>query len=145
MKTSLNGINLICNSEGCVLRAYKDTGGVWTIGYGHTKNVKEGDIITKDQAKDFLASDLIERERQLDLLILNLNQNQFDACIDLIYNCGIGNFMKSDVFKSIKKNPNDPMLKIIWKNTYTHDKAGNELNGLKIRRNKELELYFKTN
>jgi len=141
MKTSLKGIDLIASSEGVRLKAYRDTGGIWTIGFGHTKDVKEGDVITLNQAKIMLAYDLAERERQLNTLGLNLNQNQYDACIDLIYNCGIGNFMKSDIFKRIKANSDDPMLRVIWPETYVHDRAGNEPPGLKIRRKKELALY----
>ena len=31
--------------EGLRLRAYKDIGGVWTIGYGHTGGVHAGQVI----------------------------------------------------------------------------------------------------
>ena len=41
-KLSKNGLQLIKKFEGCKLIAYKDSGGVYTIGYGHTKNVKKG-------------------------------------------------------------------------------------------------------
>ena len=40
MRTSQKGINLIKEFEGCRLKAYKCPAGVWTIGYGHTSNVK---------------------------------------------------------------------------------------------------------
>ena len=46
MKVSIDGINLIKKYEGCRLTAYKCPAGVWTIGYGHTKNVKCGMKIT---------------------------------------------------------------------------------------------------
>ena len=36
MKISKNGLNLIKSFEGCRLTAYKDSVGVWTIGYGTT-------------------------------------------------------------------------------------------------------------
>ena len=35
MKISENGIAFIRDHEGCVLTAYQDGGGVWTIGVGH--------------------------------------------------------------------------------------------------------------
>ena len=41
MKISDEGIALIKKYEGCELKAYLCPAGVWTIGYGHTKNVKE--------------------------------------------------------------------------------------------------------
>ena len=42
MKISQEGIALIKKFEGCELDAYQDAVGVWTIGYGHIKVVKEG-------------------------------------------------------------------------------------------------------
>ena len=46
MKISLEGLSLIKKFEGCKLEAYKCSAGVWTIGYGHTAGVKEGDVCT---------------------------------------------------------------------------------------------------
>ena len=43
MNTSAEGIALIKKFEGCELKAYQCSAGVWTIGYGHTKDVEEGD------------------------------------------------------------------------------------------------------
>ncbi len=43
MKISNNGLQLIKHFEGLVLKAYKCPAGVWTIGYGHTKDVQPGD------------------------------------------------------------------------------------------------------
>lgn len=51
-------------SEGCRLKAYQDTEGVWTIGYGSIKNsrtgepVKDGDRISQTEAAAELESDL---------------------------------------------------------------------------------------
>ena len=45
MNTSAEGIALIKKFEGCELEAYQCSAGVWTIGYGHTKDVEEGEII----------------------------------------------------------------------------------------------------
>ena len=47
----------IGESEGIKLDAYQDGGGVWTIGYGHTKNVKQGDKITKEEAEKLYKED----------------------------------------------------------------------------------------
>lgn len=47
--------------EGCRLKAYRDTVGVWTIGYGHTgPEVKEGLEISQEQADDWLVEDVEE-------------------------------------------------------------------------------------
>ena len=50
MKTSQYGIDLIKHFEGCELKAYKCPAGVWTIGYGHTKGVQEGDEWSESHA-----------------------------------------------------------------------------------------------
>ena len=52
------GIDLIKKFEGCKLTAYKCPAGVWTIGYGHTKGVKKGQKITKEEAEELLKQDL---------------------------------------------------------------------------------------
>ena len=52
MEISKNGIELIKRFEGCRLTSYKCPAGIWTIGYGHTANVKQGDIITKEKATE---------------------------------------------------------------------------------------------
>ena len=40
MNISNKGIELIKQFEGCRLKAYQDSVGVWTIGYGHTESVQ---------------------------------------------------------------------------------------------------------
>ena len=55
---SITGLVLIKNFEGLRLTAYKCPAGVPTIGYGHTKNVKMGDVITLEQANSYLLQDL---------------------------------------------------------------------------------------
>lgn len=44
MQTSEKGIALIKEFEGCKLTAYRDSVGVWTIGYGWTQPV-DGKLI----------------------------------------------------------------------------------------------------
>lgn len=65
MKTSSKGVSLIKQFEGCRLKAYKCPAGVWTIGYGHTAGVKEGDIITQETAESYLRNDLVQYEKPL--------------------------------------------------------------------------------
>src|ERR1700678_657559 len=48
---------LIASWEGLRLKSYSDSGGVWTIGFGHTVCVKEGDVCTAAQASEWLATD----------------------------------------------------------------------------------------
>lgn len=57
MTVALLAAALIASWEGCRLTAYQDVGGIWTIGFGHTAGVKEGDICTAAQAATWLAED----------------------------------------------------------------------------------------
>lgn len=139
MKTSKNGIALITSSEGLRLKAYKDATGTLTIGYGHTNDVYFGQVITEDQALAYLASDLVHVENAINKYGFKLNQNQFDALVDLLFNTGTG--VLSNFVTLLKNNPNDPAVtdKI---SKYVYSK-GVKLQGLVTRRAKEVELYKK--
>ena len=62
MNISKEGIALIKKFEGCELQAYQDSVGVWTIGYGHTKDVQEGLKITQEEAEVMLQEEMPEYE-----------------------------------------------------------------------------------
>lgn len=95
-------LDLIKHFESLQLKAYKCSANVWTIGYGHTKNVKEGDRISQDQANCFLMQDLYSVERAIVRLVkVKLNQNQFDALCSLIFNIGISAFNKSTLLAKL--------------------------------------------
>lgn len=135
MRTGQNGINLIKKFEGCRLTAYKCPAGVWTIGYGHTAGVKEGQKITQTQADTYLKEDLKVYEKHVNNLQLPLNQNQFDALVSFCYNCGSGNL------KTLVKNRTLPQIADAL---LLYNKGGGViLNGLVKRRNAERELFLK--
>lgn len=140
MKTSDKGITLIKTFEGLVLTAYKCPAGIWTIGYGHTKDVKQGQTITASQAVEFLKQDLQVFEKAVNTQNLNLNQNQFDALVSFTYNVGSGNFQKSTLLKKAKLNVNDPTIA----NEFAkwNKGGGRVLPGLVKRRESESKLYF---
>ena len=102
MKASQTLINAIKRFESCVLTAYKDAKGVWTIGYGHTAGVKPGDRITIYQAEQFLKEDLAKFEAEANKCKRLSTQGKFDAVVDFIYNCGPGNFNSSTLKKYIE-------------------------------------------
>ena len=95
-KISQNGLNLIMQFEGCRLRAYQCSAGVWTIGYGHTAGVRQGQTITQVQAEEYLKQDCRKFENYVNNkayvpVTAQLNQNQFDALVSFAFNCGQGN------------------------------------------------------
>jgi lysozyme len=56
------GLALIERSEGLQLEAYQDVAGIWTIGYGHTRGVYPGMVMTQEQAQQALQDDLLTAE-----------------------------------------------------------------------------------
>ena len=96
MKISENGKSLIKKFEGCELESYQDSVGVWTIGFGHTKGVRQGQSITKDEALAMLDEELIEYQEYVEKLVeVPLNQDQFDALVCWVYNLGPTNLATS--------------------------------------------------
>ena len=102
MKASQKLIDHIKRSEACVLTAYQDSAGVWTIGYGHTAGVRRGDRCTLYQAEQWLMADLARFEQSANLVKRIVTQGQYDAVLDFIYNCGPANFDKSTLRKYIE-------------------------------------------
>ena len=90
MHISTNGLNIIKKYEGCRLEAYRDPVNIWTIGVGHTKNVKPGQKITAAQADAYLREDVKWAEDAVNkyMKTYNFNQNQFDALVSFAFNLG---------------------------------------------------------
>lgn len=89
MKTSAEERKAISLDEGIRTKAYLDTGGVPTIGVGHTKGVKMGMVATLDQIDKWLEEDLADAEADVERLVkVPLNQNMFDALVSFVFNLG---------------------------------------------------------
>lgn len=102
MQVSDKGLALIRQWEGVRHRSYKDGGGVWTIGYGHTKDVKPGQIITQFEAEELLAMDVQDHDITPYLDGVATRQREFDAMSSLAFNIGLENFRTSTVLKRHK-------------------------------------------
>ena len=96
MKTSAKGIKFITQFEGCKLTAYRDAGGIWTIGYGHTIGVTPHQTITQQQAELYLMDDLASKEKYVNQYdrVYHFTQDQYDAMVSFCYNAGQGNLRK---------------------------------------------------
>lgn len=141
MKISQKGVDLIKSFEGLELKAYKDSVGVTTIGYGSTgPHVSMGMTITKEQAEQLLKKDLERFERGVsDLVKVPLNQNQFDALVSFSFNLGLGNLKSSTLLK--KLNASDYIG--ASKEFERWNRAGGKvLNGLTRRRIAERDLFL---
>lgn len=101
MKASRNAYELIKHYEGLKLRSYMCMAGKCTIGWGHTgDDIGHGMIIGLADAERYLLDDVAYLELRLTKMILReITQNQFDACISLSFNIGDENFRKSTLLK----------------------------------------------
>ena len=139
MNISNEGISLIKKFEGCELEAYQDAVGVWTIGYGHTKNVKEGLTVSKEQADNMLLNELDEYCEHVEKAVtVDLKQCEFDALVSWTYNLGPTNLNNSTMLKVLNnKEYNEVPNQIMrW------NKAGGKvLQGLVRRREAEALLF----
>ena len=98
------GLNLIKVFEGLSLSAYRCPAGVLTIGYGHTGDVYEDQVIDMDEAELLLQQDLEKFEDAVvDVVNVPINQNQFDALVSFTYNIGIGAFRKSTLLNLLNE------------------------------------------
>jgi lysozyme len=139
MNISQEGISLIKKFEGCELEAYKCAAGVWTIGYGHTKDVTEGMEITQAEAETMLKDELLDYCNYVDMYVqVPLEQNQFDALVSWTYNLGPTNLKSSTMLKVLNTGKYEDVPEQIkrW------NKAnGKMLDGL-IRRREAESLMF---
>lgn len=139
MTTSRLGLRLIKDFEGLRLGAYLCPAGVSTIGYGHTKGVKMGQVITNEQADDYLIEDIAPLERHLNKLGINFRQEQFDALVSWIFNLGVGNFKKSNLLKRIQADASDEAIAAEFIKWIYAGKT--PLAGLKKRRVAEANMF----
>jgi len=145
MQVNKSGIQLIKTFEGCLLNAYQDSVGIWTIGYGATfyqngSKVKKGDKITQVQADELLEFHLKKFADGVSKSItVPLSDNQFSALVSFAFNLGIGSLHKSTLLKKVNANPNDKIIEqefLKWVNA-----GGKKLSGLVRRRQAEWNLY----
>ena len=140
-------IALIKEFEGFRADAYRDTGGVWTIGYGTTAAAGVGIIpavgmtITEAQAEGYLQAAVDKFAAQIAAMIeVPVSANEFGACVSLAYNIGPAAFEKSSVLTRLNAGDRKGAAAAfsLW------NKAGGKiLPGLARRRAAEAALFLK--
>ena len=130
---------MIKECEGLRLKAYQDAVGVWTIGYGTTRGVKPGQIITTDEAQELLEADVMRFEPEVHRLVkVDLNSNQWDALLSFTYNLGASNLASSTLLK--KLNSGDYAGAASEFERWVHA-GGRRLEGLVRRRKAERTMF----
>ena len=113
---------IIAMSEGLRLKAYRDSGGVLTIGLGHTRDVTDSMTITADQAASLFAQD----SAHLFQMTASLPVLEAAALVSFGYNCGVAALQRVLDGQDTIASPR-----------HTTDRAGNVLPGLVNRRRLE--------
>lgn len=131
--------NIVTNFEGLRLKAYQDSVGVWTIGYGHTLGVKPGQTITEERAIELLYKDVERFERSVNRLIdVPLTQYQFDALVSFSFNVG-GHALKTSTLRKVLNQGNyDGAAKQFERWVFAGEQ---KLRGLVRRRRAEAALF----
>jgi len=139
--------SIIAKFEGLRLKSYKDEGGVWTIGYGSTKDpftgakVTEGMAISQEMALAWLRQDVKTRMDAIKKLIkVPVNANQLAALTSLAYNIGLGAFQGSTLLKLL--NQRAPVNQVADQFLRWNRIAGKVSAGLTNRRKLERDLFL---
>lgn len=140
MKASRILIEKIKEFEGLRLRAYRDSGGKPTIGYGHTLGVKMGQRITEQQAEEMLEQDLWVAGRFPNTIKEINTQGKYDAVVSFIFNLSVGSFKRSTLYRRILRHAPNKMIQAEFRR-WTHS-GGKVLPGLVKRREWEAQRWM---
>lgn len=140
MEISKRGLDVIKYFEGLRLEAYQCSADVWTVGYGHTDDVKPGDKISEKQADELLLKDIKWAEDTVNNNIrVPITQGIFDSLVSFTFNVGVTAFANSTLKNLLNKgfyaSAGDQILR--W------DKVrGQAIPGLTARRQVERKLFY---
>lgn len=143
MQISQKGIELIQDLEARegvpMLKAYKDTGGVPTIGWGHTATAEDGMEITFEEATALLADDVTYAEETVRRLVRpDLAQHEFDALVSFVFNIGETQFRKSTMLAKLNAGDKEGAGREFTRWIYDD---GRVINGLVYRRFREWAAF----
>ncbi|WP_337047388.1 lysozyme [Serratia liquefaciens] len=145
MQISKTGIELIKRFEGLRLKAYQDSVGVWTIGYGWTqpvdgKKVGPGMQIDQATADRLLKCGIVQYEQGVNQLVMvKITQGQFDALVSFAYNLGLRSLSTSTLLQKLNAGDKQGAANEFgrWVNA-----GGVKRHGLVTRRAAERELFL---
>ena len=129
--------------EGRELKAYRCSAGKWTIGYGHTEDVEEGDTITPSEAELLLIEDLKDRAEALAPYVnAPVTEGQFIALLSLAFNVGVGAVKKSSLLRYLNLGHIEEAANEFLRWIYAGGKVSK---GLQKRRESERHLFIGDN
>ena len=140
------GRELIKKHEGLRLTAYRCPAGLWTIGYGRTHLVKEGDACTVEEAEAYLDQDVAACEGTLAYQVsAPLTESMRDSLLSFVFNVGGAKFRISTLRRKLNSLQYEQVPDEIRRWTKATDPVTKqlvELEGLKARRLDEATLFL---
>lgn len=140
MKTAKD---IIKRHEGLRLKAYPDPGSggaPWTIGYGHTRGVRRGDICTQDMADAWLDEDMADAYDAIDHAVIgSITVPQRDALCSFVFNVGASAFAKSTLLRLLNAGDEAGAAAQFMR---WNKASGKVLPGLVKRRGEERALFL---
>ena len=132
--------DFVSEQEGRKLTAYKCSAGAWTIGYGHTEGVKEGDTVSPSEADALLVEDLrMHAEALAPYVNAPVTRGQYIAILSLAFNVGVSAVKKSSLLRFMNLRKVEDAAAEFEKWIYA---GGKESAGLKARRAREKALFL---
>ena len=99
-------VDLVCQFEGFSATPYRDPVGIWTIGYGSTRDFVGNPVtentppVTDAQARELVARDLSAACQSVrELVRVPLTTGEEAALDDFVYNLGAGNLRISTLLR----------------------------------------------
>lgn len=142
--TVARAVLLLKEFEGLQLKAYRCPAGTLTVGWGHTgMDVKEGLVVSKEQAEALLTADTEAAARDVARLVCTpLSANEAAALVSFGFNVGAASLAESKLLRLLNSgHPRKEVAKQLaaWnKATVRGQKV--ELFGLTARRAREREV-----
>lgn len=105
MAISAAGLAAVTSFEGFRGEAYQPVpGDKWTIGYGTTEGVHEGDTMTMEEALQRVRQDIRRYQGYIAKCVtVPLTQNELDAYLSFVYNVGPTNFCRSTLVAELNR------------------------------------------
>ncbi|WP_039057033.1 lysozyme [Enterobacter sp. Bisph1] len=104
LKTSQQGLALLADLEGCHLRPYQCSAGVWTSGIGHTSGVTPTRDVNEKKAAGNLVADVLQIERRLAQCVpTQMPAPVYDAVVSFAFNVGSGAACRSTLAYFLNK------------------------------------------
>lgn len=137
-----SALDFIKSRESCRLTAYRDSGGVWTVGWGATAlNIGPGTVWTQAEADSDLGCRVAVLSAGVATKVqpLRLTGEQSAALVSFAYNVGMGAFASSHVLQFVLARDwlNAAKALLQWDHV-----AGVESIGLLKRRMEEAALFL---